>query len=58
MRWLGYPKEPLISLLLTFQNLKQYIHTAYGVLEVPLDFTMIKGYINSIGQGNGCGPQA
>jgi hypothetical protein len=55
---LGYPKEPLISLLLTFQNLKQYIRTAYGESEVPLDFATIEGYINSIGQGNGCGPQA
>jgi hypothetical protein len=58
MRRLGLPKEPILSMFRTLQEMRHHIRTAYGdsnTCFLASDVNPIA--IQGVGQGNGAGPQ-
>jgi hypothetical protein len=58
MRRLGMPKEPILSMFRTLQDMRHHIRTAYGdsnTCFLARDVNPIA--IQGVGQGNGAGPQ-
>jgi Reverse transcriptase (RNA-dependent DNA polymerase) len=58
MRRMGVPKEPIISMFSTLQNMKHYVRTAFGDSTKHFQAARVHPVaIQGIGQGNGAGPQ-
>ena len=57
MRRLGFPKEPLQSMFETIQELDHFIRTSFGDSDSSYSGRDKSVPIQTIGQGNGCGPQ-
>jgi hypothetical protein len=57
MQWVRVPKEPIVSMFSTIQQLQHHVRTAFGDSEVFLKANSGHIPIQGVGQGNGAGPQ-
>ena len=57
MQRVGLPKEPIICMFTTIQNLNHYIRTVFGDSEISFSGALWVIPIQGVGQGNGGGPQ-